>query len=134
MTEYKEIGQCDYKPHWVTHPFLAKEIIVPILNDEYKVIVCFGSPKKVEKILKSWGHKPEDTKSSLLGNLGVCFCSEGKNPVIALPHKPKTATEIGTLAHEAVHAIEDIFNKIGQPPSGELFAHSVGAVVRNVLK
>lgn len=111
-----------------------KEIEIPILNDEYKVIVCFGSPKKVEKVLKSWGHKPEDTKSSLLGNRGVCFYSEGKHPVIALPHKPETATEIGTLAHEAVHAIEDIFTKINQPLNGEVFAHSVGAVVRGVLK
>lgn len=111
-----------------------KEIEIPILNDEYKVIVCFGSPKKVEKVLKSWGHKPEDTKSSLLGNRGVCFYSETKHPIIALPNKPKTAVEIGTLAHEAVHAIEDIFNKINQPLNGELFAHSVGAVVRGVLK
>lgn len=59
-----------------------KEKVIPILNDEYKVIVCFGNPKQVEKILKSWGHKAEDTKSSLLGNRGVCFYSEGKQPVI----------------------------------------------------
>jgi L-lactate utilization protein LutB len=36
--------------------------------------------------------------------------------------------------HEAVHAIEDIFLKVGQPIGGELFAHSVGAVVREVLR
>lgn len=113
---------------------MKKEIIIPILNDEYKVVVCWGNPTQIEKITKSWGHNPEDTKSSLLNNRGVCFYSEGHHPIIALPAKPKNATEIGTLAHEACHAIEDIFNKISQPPSGELFAHSVGAVVRRVLK
>lgn len=110
------------------------EIVIPILNDEYKVIVCFGNPARVEKVLKSYGHRSEDTKSTMIGNRGTCFCTAGCHPVIALPNKPKSATEIGTLAHEATHAIENIFNMIEQPLGGELFAHSVGAVVRGVLK
>jgi len=113
---------------------MKKKIIVPILNDEYKVIVCWGNDVEVGKVLKYHGHKPEDTKSSLLGNRGVCFYSKDCHPVIALPSKPKTPEQIGTLAHEAVHAVEDIFLKISQPIGGELFAHSVGAVVRGVLK
>ena len=108
-------------------------IEVPILNNEYKVIVCFGTPEHIEKVLKKYGHKL-DTKSSIIGNRGTCFYSSKENhPVIALPTFPKTPEQIGTLAHEAVHATEDIFIKIGQPPSGELFAHSVGAIVRTVL-
>ena len=110
-----------------------KEIVIPILNDEYKVIVCWGDLKYIEKVTKSWGHKPEDTKSSLLNNRGVCFYSDSNHPIIALPCKPKTPQQIGTLSHEACHAVEDIFNKINQPPGGELFAHSIGAVVRGVL-
>ena len=111
-----------------------KNIIkVPILNDEYKVIVCWGDSEQIEKVLKFYGHKPEQTKSSLLNNRGVCFYHDSFHPIIALPEKPKTAEQIGTLAHESVHAIEDIFLKISQPIGGELFAHSVGAVVRKVL-
>lgn len=113
---------------------MKNKIIVPILNDEYKVVVCWGNDKEIEKVLRQYGHTPENTGSSLLGNRGVCFYSKDRHPIIAMPRKPKTAEEIGTLAHEAVHAIEDIFIKISQPIGGELFAHSVGAVVRNVLK
>lgn len=109
-------------------------IVVPILNNEYKVRVCWGTPDYIEKVLKRYGHKPEDTKSALIGTRGTCFFTKGFNPVIALPTKPKTPEQIGTLAHEAVHAIEDIFLKICQPVGNELFAHSVGAVVRIVLQ
>lgn len=113
---------------------MKNKIVIPILNDEYKVVVCWGNDVQVEKILRYHGHKPDNTGSSLLGNRGVCFYSKDRFPVIALPARPKTPEQIGTLAHEAVHAIEDIFLKISQPVGGELFAHSVGAVVRGVLK
>lgn len=111
-----------------------RELIIPILNDEYKVIVCFGTPEKVSKVLKAWGHDEHATIGHLDDRRGVCFYTKGSHPVIALPQKPKTPTEIGTLAHESVHAIEYIFNAISQPIEGELFAHSVGAVVRGGLK
>ena len=111
-----------------------KSIKVPILNDEWSVIVCWGKPDYISKTLKSWGYPQEDVKSSMLGRRGVCYYHSGCHPIIALPGKPKTAQEIGTLAHEAVHAIEDIFINVNQPLGGEVFAHSVGAVVRNALK
>jgi hypothetical protein len=50
-----------------------------------------------------------------------------------MPEYPKTPEQIGTLAHEAVHAIDYIFTAMGQNDYGEVFAHSVGAVVREVL-
>lgn len=113
---------------------MKNEIVVPILNDEYKVVVCWGTPEHITKVLKSWHYpKAKDVTSSLMDRRGVCYYSPQCHPIIALPHNPKTAEEIGTLAHEAVHAIEDIYQKISEVPTGELFAHSVGAVVRKVL-
>ena len=111
-----------------------KTIEVPILNNEYKVIVCFGSPSQVEKVLQDYHHDSVHTKSSMIGNRGTCFYTKDAHPLIALPSFPKTPEQIGTLSHEAVHAIENIFMKISQPVEGELFAHSVGAVVRIVLQ
>lgn len=110
------------------------EIVIPILNDEYKVIVCFGNDKDIAKILRSWHHKNQDMATALTNRRGVCFYGEGCHPIIAMPSYPTTPEEIGTLAHEATHAIVDIFLKIQEPVTGELFAHSVGAVVRNTLK
>lgn len=113
---------------------MKSTIPVPILNNEYKVIVCWGNPNHVSKVLKSYGHKPDTTSLFSGTNRGMCFYSDGCHPVIALPVFPKTPENIGTLAHEAIHAVEDIFIKIRQPIGGELFAHSVGAVVRIVLQ
>lgn len=112
-----------------------KEKIIPILNNEYKVVVCWGSPKQIEKILKDWGHKESSVTSAFFDDRrGATFYAEDCQPVIALPCKPKTPEQIGTLAHEACHAIENIFEKISEPLGGEVFAHSVGAVVREGLK
>lgn len=113
---------------------MTREIVIPILNDEYKVIVCFGSPKIIKKILHSWGHKPADRLLDSSDRRGVCFYTKDCHPVIALPRFPKTAAEIGTLSHEAVHAVFNIFEMIEGDLAEEVFAHSVGAIVRTVLK
>lgn len=117
---------------------MKNEISIPILNNEYKVIVCWGDLKQIVKTLNRW-YYPKGVANSTFTNdtmknrRGVTYYHGSCHPVIALPRKPRTAAEIGTLAHEAVHAIEDIFDKVCQPIGGEIFAHSVGAVVRGVM-
>jgi len=106
---------------------------VPILNDEYKVIFCFGSPDKIRKVLDNWHYPKEDVAQHLNNRRGICFNRIGCHPVIAMPDFPDTPQEIGTLAHEACHAVEYILQNIQQPVGDELFAHSVGAIVRKVL-
>jgi len=113
---------------------MSKELLIPILNDEYKVIVCWGSSKSIKRVLESWSYPAEEITSSLFDCQGVCFLAKECHPVIALPERPQTAEQIGTLAHEAVHAIEDIFLKVNQPLNGEIFAHCVGAIVRGTLR
>lgn len=56
------------------------------------------------------------------------FCA-----VIWLPHKPRTADEHGTLAHECVHAVSRMFQWASVPhdlSTDEPFAHAVGFLVR----
>lgn len=110
------------------------EIVIPILNDEYKVIVCFGDPRSIEKVLKVYHHNPAHTMLDDHNDRGRCFYTKGCYPVIAMPSFPETPEQIGTLAHEAVHAITYMFEGIGEGHTDEILAHSVGAVVRNVLK
>ncbi len=117
---------------------MKNEIVIPILNNEYKVIVCWGGPDQIAKTLKRWYYPKEVanssfTNDSMRNRRGVTYYHNSCHPVIALPRKPINAVEIGTLAHEAVHAIEDIFGKICQPLGGEIFAHLIGVVVRNVM-
>lgn len=111
----------------------GKEIKISILNDEYSVIVCWGDTKYIGKTIKRW-HK--DIADIMLdGNYrGRCYYKAGYHPIIALPSYPKTPEQIGTLAHEAVHAINNIFDMVSEHQRDEIFAHCVGAIVRNTLK
>jgi hypothetical protein len=108
---------------------------IPIFNDEYYVIVVFGPPKTIALCLEAW-YYPKDliTKSAIAdriaGKLGVCFSSHRCHPVVAMPHRPKDSEDWGTLAHEAVQAIEHVLESIGETCKNEIMAHSVGAVVR----
>jgi hypothetical protein len=117
---------------------MIKPIEIPILNNEYKVIVCFGDKKDIKKVLKDWKYEKEFPEWNFVGEKmnkrGLCFYEERCHPVIALPKFPKTPEEIGTLSHEAFHAINDIFNKINEDIRDEVFAISIGAVVRIVLE
>lgn len=116
---------------------MAKNYLrVPILNDEYAVIVCWGTSSEVGKALRRWHYPKEEHEAAVnwLGDTmrGLCFYRSDCHPVVALPAVPKTAAEIGTLAHEATHAVCHLMEKMGADDD-ELRAHSVGAVVRHTL-
>lgn len=110
-----------------------KEIIIPILNDEYKTVFTYGTPEEIKKVLKKYYYPMDQVHEEHFEGRGVCFYHPGCYPIMAMPGFPKTAEEMGTLAHEAVHAVNDIFGKIGEDGCGEVFAHSVSAIVEKVL-
>lgn len=107
-------------------------INIPLLNDEYGVIVCWGDPAFLRRIGKRYQHREDIHLADHLR--GACWNCDGCKPIIVLRGKPKTAQEIATLAHEAVHAVSVVFKQIYQfEAAEEVFAHSVGAIVRKVL-
>lgn len=108
-------------------------ITVPILNNEYSVKVCWGSLDNARKTLTDLGYG-EYEFLALNEKRGVTFYNPDLPPLIAVCGTPRTAEQIGTLAHEACHAVEFIFQHIGQTIGDEVFAHSVGAIVRETLK
>lgn len=107
---------------------------IPILNNEYSVLACWGDIKYIEKFVKDWHGERSDILKCMEKARGACFCKNDGHPIIAFHHFPRTAEDIGTLAHEATHAITDIFNKIDETVWDEVFCHSIGAVVRTVLQ
>jgi len=108
------------------------KIRVPILNDEYVVWVVWGKDDVVERWLRRWYNNDDVIDyQQFKNNRGCCYYHKDYNPVIVI-HTKKTF--YSTLAHEAVHAIDQIFNHIGDNNRFELFAHCVGAVVRKVEK
>jgi len=111
---------------------------IPILNNEYWVYVCIGKDKEElsKKLIKHF----EEKHSSLfspenLGEVrGSCHRRRNYAPYIFVNlNECKTKNLIyAVLAHEACHAIDNIFYVIGDNNRDELFAHSVAAVIRGV--
>jgi len=112
---------------------------VPILNDEYWVYVCVGRDysdltKKLEKHFDDI-HDSNLAPDAFWDKRGRILRKKGYAPYIFVNlNTCKTKNEIfATLAHESCHAIDEIFNMIGDNNRDELFAHSVGAVVRGYV-
>ena len=109
-----------------------KHIKIPILNDEYWVDLVWGDPKqqlkfarkkfKDETITKNWFGIEVD-RGYVLRRPNYC-------PLIVMHIGPQDKHFWATLAHEAVHAIDQIWEMIEENTKRhEVFAHSVGAVV-----
>lgn len=111
------------------------ERVIAVLNSDYKVVVVYGGKKTIAKALKRrhWDRDAQEYARSS-HTRGTTYWRPDRYPLIALPRKPKTNVELGTLAHEACHAVQHIFEFIQQEVGGEIFAHSVAAVVRGALK
>jgi len=106
---------------------------VNLINHEYWVAVYIGRDfKKVEKrILKHFeGNRPDDMEMENFR--GKCWMRSGFAPFIFVNTKYcKTNIKIcATLAHEAFHAIEHIFETIGESYKGEIPAHSISIILK----
>lgn len=114
-----------------------KKITIDILNDTYKVYVYIGdrieANKEVSKYLK------EPYKEWIQeNNRGKSIYFEKIHPVIWIDGRLDYMTGIGTLSHEAVHAVSEIMNYLAMDcrdlSGNEFLAHSVGAIVRKTLQ
>lgn len=117
-----------------------KSITVPIFNHEYKVVVCWGTVKQLRKELLDH-HYPEDlvTKTFIEHQTeqrrGATFREHRCYSVIWVDADLPLSEMIGTLAHEAVHAVDFTFQAIDEDIyHSEIFSHAVGAIVRETIK
>lgn len=117
-----------------------KSVTVPILNHEYKVVVCWGDLKHLRKTLIDHYYEPDNVTKTMLEKetekrRGVTFREHRCYPTIWLNADMGATESIGTLAHEAVHAVDFIFEALDENMyHSEIFAHSVGAIVRETVK
>lgn len=109
-----------------------KHIKINILNEEYWVDVLLGDKEKSWKLIRKW-HKDAD-KEWIFSNRGFNLYNNGEiqNPTIWVGLHPKDEHFYATIAHEAVHAIDHIYDLINEKTGREVFAHCVGAVVAKV--
>lgn len=119
---------------------MSKSILVPILNHEYKVVVCWGDLNHLRKTLLDHHYEPDHVTKLYLeeqstNRRGATFRSHRCYPTIWLNAELSATDALGTLAHEAVHAVDFIFQDIEEDlHHSEIFAHSVGAIVRETTK
>lgn len=99
------------------------------MNDEYKVYVIYGSTKKCLDFLNDYYHE-NYTEKELDNCRGKAFSQESCHPTVWLNLDNEHI--YATIAHEAVHAVNDIWKAIFETYKNEAFAHSVGAIVRAV--
>lgn len=119
---------------------MSKSVLIPILNHEYKVVVCWGDLKHLRKTLLNHHYNPDHVTKTFLqeqseNRRGVTFREHRCYPTIWLNADLPATDAIGTLAHEAVHAVDFIFQALDEDLiHSEIFAHSVGAIVRETTK
>jgi hypothetical protein len=114
-----------------------KIIDVPILNDTYKVYVYIGDRKLANIKISNYLKEPykEWIQSN---NRGKSIYFDNIHPVIWIDGRLDYMTGIGTLSHEAVHAVSSIMEYLAMDcrdlSGNEFLAHSVGAIVRKTLQ
>lgn len=112
-----------------------RQIVIPIFNNEYKVVVCWGSDKSVRRVLDSfWYPRNIDLAEDRKNRRGITYRHPECYPIIVLRGFPKDPEEVGTLAHEAVHAINYIFEYIYEESRDEVYAHCIASIVRETLR
>lgn len=118
---------------------MAKTVTIPILNDEYKVVVCWGDKRLLRKTLLDHHYSPDNITPAFIeeacaNRRGVTFRESRCYSVIWIDANLPASQAIATLAHEAVHAVDFIMEFIDEDiHHSEIFAHSVGAIVRLTL-
>lgn len=111
-----------------------RHIKVPILNDEYWVTVVWGDWGTAgQKYIRSITEPCldmcgiENSRAIYFAHTGFAYM-----PVILMCIPSKDKHFYASLAHEAVHVINELWKHIEEPSKEEVFAYSVGAIVHAV--
>lgn len=105
---------------------VEKEIC--ILNTEYKVYLVSAEDEELIKYVNDY-YKTEFTVNDVkTENQGLTFYKTGYHPIIWLRKRVKYP--LAVVAHEAVHAVNHIWEAINETTKDEIYAHSIESIVR----
>lgn len=111
-----------------------KSVVVSILNDEYVVHVHWCNASQILRIARRHFEDEEITKSWFEGVRGKTMKKKSYNSLIWIDLPITDKHFLSTVAHEAVHAVNFIWEDIGEEIKDEAYAHSVAAIVHAVEK
>jgi len=112
------------------------KVKVQILTYEYSVNIFIGKSEELKEAILKYAHQPKDIIKERVencrGTTWNCLIN-GSYPLIAINSELETKDFLGTLAHEASHAMDFISEYVNiDDRSGEWKAHGIGAIVRKV--
>lgn len=115
--------------------------VISIPNLYRDLMVHFGSVESLRKTLCRYvddGIAEEATACINTNNKGETVINQEQGIFfIWMPSKPKTAEDIGFLAHEVFHAVAEIMRTIGitfSEDSEEIYAYTVGYLMHKILE
>jgi hypothetical protein len=114
-----------------------KKVKVPILNSEYYVNVFIGKKEElIKEASKYTTYSPKTIKRDFDNRRGLSYnLFPDLNPLIIVDGDMKWFDSVATLAHESSHAVSFIEDYLGiKDTSDEFRGHSIGAIMRRVLK
>lgn len=125
---------------------IAKKLGLEVLDTpmglfEFSVRCVMGN---YENSIKYAAHIFEEDEQYFMDMANDGFAPRGRTfyktqyvPIIWVEEYPKTPRGYATLAHECIHAINNMFDWVSMPlcrETEEVFAHSVAHVMNNVLE
>lgn len=114
-----------------------REVSVHFGTFDYALNCLVGPYKNVEKYVAWKFEDPGYRTDSPHEVKGRYFYRIGYAPIIWVPRKPRTPDEIGTLAHEVMHAIHYLLVDWAEIPftadTQEVYCHAMGLAMRELL-
>jgi hypothetical protein len=113
---------------------------VPILTEEYKIIVYIGTKEELIKQGSKYLNLDKETIKDFLDNRrGIAYdtlrAELNKDVIILIDGDYNYNDSVATIAHEASHAMDFIQAYLGiSDSSGEIHAHGIASVLRHTLK
>lgn len=115
-----------------------KKIIIPILNNEYKVLVVFGTNEERARYISKHvkGYDYEYALERCKATRGQTFLRLPQDhPLITIDIDLPYDMAFATIAHEASHAVQDIIDNLGiDDRSDEFKGHSISAIMRMSIR
>jgi hypothetical protein len=113
-----------------------KKYRIPIFTEEYAVNVVIGKRNEVIKELAKYTTYSPKTITKDFNGRGICYnCYPDKHPIIGIDEELNALTQIATIAHEAIHAIDYMMDCLGiDAKETEFRGHGVATILRNILR
>ena len=113
-----------------------KKYRVQIFTEEYAVNVFIGKRDWcIKEGAKYTTYSPRTIKKDFTGR-GITYnVFPEKNPLILIDGELKATTQIATIAHEAIHAIDYMMDYLNiDSKETEFRGHAVACLLRSILK